>query len=143
MSIPAKLQQIMDEFASVPQTFRSQVLLDYAKKLPPLPAEYATHPEMLQPVPECTSPVSLAVRRNGSGYDLIFKVPEESPTIKGFAGILHAALSGADAETILGVPDDFYMQMGMPREITPMRLRGMGGVLMRIKNAVRSAEAEG
>lgn len=68
---------------------------------------------------------------------LYFKVPEEAPTVRGYAGILHEALDGAQPEEILSIPDQFYMDMGLTELITPMRLRGMGAILMRLKNDVR------
>lgn len=137
-ALPPKLQEIVSLFKSAPKALRLQALLEYSRKLPPLPAKYAEHPEFLKPVPECTSPFFLVTEQNeAGGIQLFFKVPEEAPTVRGYAGILHEALNGADPETILNVPDQFYMDMGLTELITPMRLRGMGAILMRLKNEVR------
>ncbi|MFC6750175.1 SufE family protein [Deinococcus aquaticus] len=125
-------------FRSAPKALRLQALLEYSKKLPGLPEKYVEHPEFLQPVPECTSPFFLVTERDDAGgVNMYFKVPEEAPTVRGYAGILHEALSGATADEILSVPDQFYMDMGLTELITPMRLRGMGAILMRLKNDVR------
>ena len=120
---------------------RLQALLEYSKKLPPLPKKYEEHPEFLQPVPECTSPFFLVTEKDDQGgVHLYFKVPEEAPTVRGYASILHEALDGESPETILSVPDQFYMDMGLTELITPMRLRGMGAILMRLKRAVQEGE---
>lgn len=136
--LPEKLQNIVTMFKSAPKSLRLQALLEYSKKLPALPEKYVEHPEFMQPVPECTSPFFLVTERDDhGGVQLHFKVPEEAPTVRGYAGILHEALNGARPETILSVPDQFYMDMGLTELITPMRLRGMGAILTRLKRAVQ------
>ncbi len=140
-ALPDKLQGIVSMFKSAPKSLRLQALLEYSRKLPPLPEKYVEHPEFMQPVPECTSPFFLVTEQEADGgVHLHFKVPEEAPTVRGYAGILHEALDGASPETILSVPDNFYMDMGLSELITPMRLRGMGAILMRLKNVVREGE---
>ncbi|MDL2344369.1 SufE family protein [Deinococcus sp. MIMF12] len=140
--LPEKLQSIVSLFKSAPKPLRLQALLEYSKKLPPLPEKYVEHPEFLQPVPECASPFFLVTEQaEGGGVNLYFKVPEEAPTVRGYAGILHEALNGESPETILNIPDQFYMDMGLTELITPMRLRGMGAILMRLKNEVREGAA--
>ena len=47
------------------------------------------------------------------------------------------SLDGEQADVILDVPDDFYYDMGLEEVVTPMRLRGMGAILARIKRQVR------
>lgn len=141
-ALPGKLQGIVSMFRSAPKSLRLQALLEYSRKLPPLPEKYVQHPEFMQPVPECTSPFFLVTEQDGDGgVKLHFKVPEEAPTVRGYAGILHEALDGESPETILSVPDNFYMDMGLSELITPMRLRGMGAILGRLKNVVREESA--
>jgi len=140
--LPEKLQSIVSLFKSAPKPLRLQALLEYSKKLPALPEKYVEHPEFLQPVPECASPFFLVTEQNDDGgVNMFFKVPEEAPTVRGYAGILHEALNGESPETILSIPDQFYMDMGLTELITPMRLRGMGAILMRLKNEVREEAA--
>lgn len=141
-TLPAPLQEIVTMFKAAPKGMRLQALLDYSKRLPALPEKYAQHPEFMQPVPECTSPFFLVVEPDGGGVKLFFKVPEEAPTVRGYAGILAEGLKGATRQEILNIPDQFYMDMGLSELITPMRLRGMGAILMRLKNEVRAIEAE-
>jgi cysteine desulfuration protein SufE len=56
-----RLQEIADDFNAVPGHDRLQLLLEFSDELPPLPARYAEHPDLLEPVPECQSPLFLAV----------------------------------------------------------------------------------
>lgn len=140
--IPEKLAQIMQIFTSAPKSLRLQALLEYSKKLPKLPEKYVEHPEFMQAVPECTSPFFLVTEKNDQGgIELFFKVPEEAPTVRGYAGILHEALNGAEPQTILAIPNNFYLDMGLNELITPMRLRGMGAILTRLKRVVEEQES--
>jgi cysteine desulfuration protein SufE len=144
-ALPEKLAAIAAMFKSAPKPLRLQALLEYSKKLPPVPEKYLEHPEFMQPVPECASPFFLVTElETGQEADhvkMFFKVPEEAPTVRGYAGILTEGLQGATPEQILNVPDQFYMEMGLSELITPMRLRGMGAILHRLKNAVREQGA--
>jgi cysteine desulfuration protein SufE len=138
MSTAPALQRIVDLFASAPKDLRLQALLEYSRKVPPLPPELAAHPERLEPVPECQTPFFLATNvTDDKRVNLHFDVPAESPTTRGFAGILYSGLNGATAEDVLGTPNDFYLKMGLGEAISSLRLRGMGAILARLKRQVR------
>ncbi|MGI8746791.1 MAG: SufE family protein [Deinococcus sp.] len=137
-ALPEKLASIAAMFRSAPKPLRLQALLEYSKKLPEVPEKYLEHPEFMQPVPECASPFFLVTEREGDEVRMFFKVPQEAPTVRGYAGILTEGLQGATPQEILNVPDQFYMEMGLSELITPMRLRGMGAILHRLKSEVRA-----
>ena len=54
-----RLQEIAEDFGAVPDKERLQLLLEVSRELPPLPARYAEHRELLEQVPECQSPLFL------------------------------------------------------------------------------------
>lgn len=146
MPVPDSLQRIVDTFASAPRSLRLQLLLEYAGKVPPLPAELAADSDRLERVHECQTPLFVASELNPDGtVALHFDAPEEAPTTRGFSGILSAGLNGAQAEALLDTDDDFYLRMGLGELISPLRLRGMVGILRRLKRQVREhlAGAEG
>ena len=58
--LPQALAEIVDMFATSPPRDRLELLLEYSQSLPPLPAWLAEHPERLEPVPECQSPLFVA-----------------------------------------------------------------------------------
>jgi cysteine desulfuration protein SufE len=70
---------------------------------------------------------------------LHFSAPPEAPTTRGFASILAAGLDEQPAADILAVPEDFYTELGLAALISPLRLRGMSGMLARIKRRVRES----
>lgn len=137
MSLPPKLQRIVDLFAAAPKEIKLQALLDYSNRVPPLPPELAEHTERLEKVPECQSPFFLATEVTpDGGVILSFESPREAPTTRGYAGILSEGLAGATAEEVLAVPSDFYMDMGLEEVVSPLRLRGMDAILSRMKRQI-------
>jgi cysteine desulfuration protein SufE len=132
------LQRIVDLFASAPKDLRVQALLEYSRKVPPLPPEYEEHRDRMEKVPECQTPFFLATEVDDEEkVHLHFDVPAESPTTRGFAGILYSGLDGAPAKDVLETPNDFYLKMGLGEAISSLRLRGMGAILARLKRQVR------
>jgi len=133
-----RLQEIVDEFKAVPDKDRLQLLLEFSDELPPLPERYAQRRDLLEPVPECQSPLFLAVEvQNDDTVRLFFDAPPEAPTTRGFAGILHAGLDQLSADEVLATPGEFSSQLGLQDLVSPLRLRGMAAMLGRIKRQVR------
>jgi len=133
-----RLQEIAEEFGAVGGRDRLQLLLEFSDDLPPLPARYTEHPDLLEQVPECQSPLFLAVEVDDDAVvHLFFDAPREAPTTRGFAGILHAGLDGLGADEVLQTPGEFSSQLGLQDLVSPLRLRGMGAMLARIKRRVR------
>jgi cysteine desulfuration protein SufE len=133
-----RLQEIAEDFGAVPDKERLQLLLEFSAELPPLPARYAEHQELLEQVPECQSPLFLAVEVDADDtVHLFFEAPPEAPTTRGFAGILHAGLDGLSADEILRTPAEFSSKLGLQDLVSPLRLRGMAAMLARIKRQVR------
>jgi cysteine desulfuration protein SufE len=138
MSMPEKLQAIVDQFAAAPRELRVQALLDYSRRVPPLPAELESDRERLEQVHECQTPFFLATEVDEDGaVHLFFDCPPEAPTVRGFAGILRAGLEGERWEDVVAVPPDFYSGMGLQEVVSVLRLRGMGAILARLKRQIR------
>ena len=132
-----RLQEIADDFNALPGTERLQLLLEFSEELPSLPSRYAEHPDLLEPVPECQSPLFLAVEvAPNATVRLFFDAPREAPTTRGFAGILHTGLDGLSADEVLATPAEFTGQLGLQELVSPLRLRGMAAMLGRIKRQI-------
>jgi cysteine desulfuration protein SufE len=137
--LPPALDELVDDFASVPARDRLQLLLELSDELPPLPERYAGHAEAMEQVHECQSPLFLAVELDDERrVHVFFDAPPESPTTRGFAGILHTGLDGLPAEEVLAVPDDAPFRFGLAEAVSPLRLRGMVAMLSRVKRQVRA-----
>ena len=135
-----RLQEIADDFHDVPDKDRLQLLLEFSQDLPALPERYAGRRDLMEPVPECQTPLFLAVEVEPGAprtVHLFFDAPAESPTTRGFASILHAGLDGLDADEVLATPAEDSGQLGLAELVSPLRLRGMAAMLSRIKRQVR------
>ncbi len=142
-ALPDSLREIVERFAGASERLRSQALLQYGQRLPELPDRLREDRGELEQVHECRTPFYLHVDvEEGDTVRLHFDAPRESPTVRGYAGILHAGLDGRAADEILAVPDDFYREMGLETVVSSLRLRGMGAIVTRLKRQVRErAEA--
>ncbi len=135
---PPKLQRIVELFAGAPKDLRLEALLEYSRKLPPLPPHLDGNQAGMEQVEECQTPFFLATEVDDERrVHLWFDCPPEAPTTRGFAGILSAGLEGATVEEVLEVPNDFYQDMGLAEAISSLRLRGMGAILGHLKRQVR------
>ena len=144
-ALPSALAEIVDDFQALSEPERLQLLLEFSEGLPELPERLNNHPELLEQVVECQSPLFLTIeteKNDGGGpaaVRLFFKAPAEAPTTRGFAGVLHEGLDGLSPQEILAVPDDMPELLGLTRAITPLRMRGMTAMLGRIKRKVAAA----
>jgi cysteine desulfuration protein SufE len=133
-----RLQEIVEDFNAMTGKERLQLLLEFSAELPALPDRYAEHRDLLEQVPECQSPLFLAVELEPDAtVHLFFDAPPEAPTTRGFAGILHAGLDGLGADEVLATPGEFSSQLGLQDLVSPLRLRGMAAMLARIKRQIR------
>ena len=139
-ALPPALSGLVDDFGAVGERERLQLLLEISHGLPALPERFAAAPELLEPVPECQAPVAVLAEVDpdpASTVHLYFTAPREAPTTRGFAGILREGLDGLPAAQVLAVPDDLHTRFGLERAVSPLRLRGMEGLLRRLKRQVR------
>jgi cysteine desulfuration protein SufE len=137
-ALPPALAEIVDMFATSPPRDRLELLLEYSQSLPPLPARLAEHPERLEPVPECQSPLFVAAEVDEDRrVHLFMDAPAEAPTTRGFAGIFHAGLDGLTADEVLAVPGDVTSRMALAEVVSPLRLRGAAALLGRVQRQVR------
>ena len=136
-ALPAGFAEIADDFHALGGKDRLQLLLEFSQGLPELPERYSEHPELLEPVPECQSPIFLATEVEGQGREatahLFFSAPPEAPTTRGFAAILAEALDGRSVGEVLDTPDTVTGELGLAEVVSPLRLNGMSGMLARIK----------
>jgi cysteine desulfuration protein SufE len=136
--LPDELAGIRDDFLALDQRERLQLLLEFSNSLPDLPERYADHPDLLERVEECQSPVFIFVEVDDESYAHVFvTAPREAPTTRGFASILAHGLKGLTADEVLAVPADYPLTIGLTEAVSPLRIRGMMALLGRIQRQVR------
>ncbi len=135
MPLPARLQEIVDDFATMSREEKLETLLAYAESFPDLPDRIRSRFDSMEDVPECMTPVRLlAERQDDGGLIYHFDIPPQSPTVRGLASLLANGLNGCQPEEILSVPADFYLPMKLEEAITQQRITGFVGVLAHMKH---------
>jgi cysteine desulfuration protein SufE len=139
--MPAALDAIVAELSESDRQERIDLLIDFAKNLPPLPERLAAHKDASHRVEECQSPVYLFVEMVGDRVALYADAPIEAPTVRGFVSLLLEGLNGATAEEVLAVPGNLVERCALQEVLGMLRVRGLSGVLRRIKGDVARAAA--
>ncbi len=134
--MPAALDTIVADLSGCDRQERIDLLLDFAKSLPPLPERLAAHKDASHRVEECQSPVYLFVELDGDRVALYADAPMEAPTVRGFVSLLLEGLNGATVEEVLQVPGDLVERCGLAEILGMLRVRGLTGVLRRLKGEV-------
>jgi cysteine desulfuration protein SufE len=140
-ALPTNLATIRDDFLALGVPDRLQLLLEFSDSLPEVP-EDRVDPEAWERVEECQSPVFITVDAQPHEVVVYATAPPESPTTRGFASILVQGLRGMTPEQVLAVPPDFPLQLGLQNAVSMLRLRGMSGMLWRIKRQVEEATGQ-
>ncbi|MFF2276515.1 SufE family protein [Agromyces sp. NPDC058126] len=140
-TLPERLAETRDDFLALGVRDRLQLLLEFSNELPELPERYAEHPDLLERVEECQSPVFIFVEVDGGIVHLYATAPAESPTTRGFASILVQGLAGLTVEQVLDIPADYPQSLGLGEAVSPLRVRGMTGMLARTKRQLRERVA--
>lgn len=140
MLLPIKLQEIVDDIASMSREEKLETLIANAESLPDLPERLKDERSKMEPVPECMTPVFILAEKNENG-GIIFHldIPPQSPTVRGLASILLNGLNGCNLEEIISVPADFYHPMNLQEAVSQQRINGFIGVLAHMKQAAVKA----
>jgi cysteine desulfuration protein SufE len=134
--MPAELGAIVAELSESDRQERIDLLLDFAKSLPALPDRLASLKDAAHRVEECQSPVYLFVELDGDCVELHADAPIEAPTVRGFVSLLLEGLNGSSVEEVLQVPNDLVERCGLAEILGMLRVRGLTGVLRRLKAEV-------
>jgi len=140
-SLPPALTAIREDFLALRLPDRLQLLLEFSDTLPVVPEELVD-PDAWERVEECQSPVFITVETTPEEVMVYATAPAEAPTTRGFASILVQGLHGMTPQQVLAVPPDFPLQLGLQNAVSMLRLRGMSGMLWRIKRQVEEGMAK-
>ena len=134
------LDTVIPRFKAADRTTRLETLLDYSRKLPPLPARLRDERARDEHrVDECQTPVFLWVEVDDQQVHIHADVPPESPTVRGFISLLARTLNGTAPAEVARVPDDLLDQLGLSETLGMTRTQGLTAILYRIKRSVAAA----
>jgi cysteine desulfuration protein SufE len=134
-----RLDTIIRRFQQADRDTRLETLLDYARKLPPLPSRHEeARSAGLNRVHECQTPVFLWVdagEKPGDIVEIHADVPRESPTVRGFVSLLIQGLQGMTRAEVAALPADLLDQLRLGETIGMNRTQGLSAIVTRIRRA--------
>jgi cysteine desulfuration protein SufE len=134
------LETIIPRFKAADRQTRLETLLDYSKKLPPLPERYQAEKALgHNRVDECQTSVYLWVEIDQGRVHIHADVPPEAPTVRGFVSLLARTLEGQTADEVARLPMDLLDRLGLSETLGMTRTQGLTSILHRIKSSVASA----
>ena len=136
--MPLKLDRYIARFRAADRSTRLETLLDFSRKLPPLPPGREGEKE-LHRVTECQTPVFLWVEAEDGVIRISADVPRESPTVRGFVSLLVHGLEGATPAEVAALPDDLLHSLGLDETLGMLRMHGLTAIVQRLKRAAAAA----
>lgn len=119
-----------------------QALVQYSKRLEPLPDRFKDLDLGAFSVPECQTRVDIIPEvRDGRMYFYAHLNVRQSPTIAAVLAIIFGAVNGQPPSTTLGIPGDF-VSMLMESIGLAAREPGLNAMITRLKRHAREAEAQ-
>lgn len=142
-SIPPAVERVLTYFRGLSREEKMQALVQYSKKLEPIPERFADIDRGAYTVPECQTRVDLFpdLRPNGTLHFYADVDARRSPTIAAFLAILLSAVNDQPPTTALGIPSDFARQM-MDSIGLGAREVGLNAMLVRVKRFAAQAAAQ-
>ena len=138
-----RLKDIIDAFSASDDEMRLELLLDYARRLPPLPARLQKERDAgLNSVPECQTPVFMWLESEDGCVRIHVDVAEEAPTVRGLLSILIHAYEEASAAELAAIPQDLLHRLGLTRQIRMQRAVGFAVIIGRLKRQAAAIVAD-
>jgi len=141
-SIPPSIERVLKLFRSMGREEKMQALVQYSKKLEPLPDRFKDLDRGAFTVPECMTRVDIIPEfRDGKLHFYADLNLRESPTIAAVLAIIFAAVNGQPPSTTLAIPPDF-VRILMESIGLGAREPGLNAMITRLKRYARDAEAQ-
>ena len=131
--IPSRLQEIIEDFAWSEGREKLDLLREFSEKMRPLPEWLHDQRDEMDQVHECMTPVFVYAEKHDGRMRYHFDVPPESPTVRGYAAILAEGVGAATPEEVIGIPNDFYLHMGLQEVLSHQRMNGITAILAYMK----------
>jgi cysteine desulfuration protein SufE len=138
--MPPSIERVLTMFRKLSREEKMQALVQYARKLEPLPERFASLDRAAFTVPECQTRVDLFPEvRDGKLYFYADVNVRQSPTIAAFLAIVFGAVNDQPPSTTLAIPSDF-VRMVMESIGLGAREVGLNAMVERLKRHAREAQ---
>jgi len=141
-SIPPSIDRVLKLFRSMGREEKMQALVQYSKKLEPLPERFRDLDRGAFTIPECMTRVDIIPEmRDGKLHFYADLNIRESPTIAAVLAIIFTAVNGQPPSTTLGIPQD-VVRILMESIGLGAREPGLNAMVTRLKRYARDAAAQ-
>ena len=141
-SIPPSIDRVLKLFRSMGREEKMQALVQYSKKLEPLPERFKDLDRGAFTIPECMTRVDIIPEMlDGKLHFYADLNVRESPTIAAVLAIIFGAVNGQPPSTTLGIPQDF-VRILMESIGLGAREPGLNAMVTRLKRYARDAQAQ-
>ena len=141
--LPPSIARVVDRFRRMSRDEKMQALVQYARRLEPLPERFRALDRTPFTVPECQTRVDLFPEVvDGKLHFWADLDSRTSPTIAAFLAIVFGAVNDQPPATTLAIPPDFVGTM-MDGLGLATREVGLNAMVARLKRHAREAEAQG
>ena len=137
--LPEAIERVLRRFRMMDRADKMQALVQYSRKLEPVPERYANVDRTAFTVPECQTRVDLFPEVHDGKMHFYADVNvRQSPTVAAVLAIVFAAVNDQPPAVTLAIPHDFVpvLMEGMglnAREV------GLNAMIARLKRAAASA----
>ena len=141
-TIPPSIDRVLRLFRSMNREEKMQALVQYSKKLEPLPERFRNLDRAAFNVPECQTRVDIFPElRDGKMYFYADLNTRESPTIAAVLAIVFSAVNGQPPSTTINIPGDFVSIL-MESIGLAAREPGLNAMINRLKRYAREAQKQ-
>lgn len=139
--LPPTVDRVLKLFRALSREEKMTALVQYSKKLEPLPERYRDVDRASFTVPECNTRVDIFPELHDGKLHFYADInARQSPTVAAVLAIVFGAVNDHPPATTLAIPDDFVRQV-MESIGLGTREAGLTAMLMRLKRYAREAAA--
>jgi cysteine desulfuration protein SufE len=140
-AIPPSIDRVLRLFRSMGREEKMQALVQYSKKLEPLPERFRDLDRADFTIPECQTRVDIVPEViDGKMYFHADLNARQSPTIAAVLAIIFGAVNGQPPSTTLAIPSDFVRTL-MESIGLGAREVGLNAMVTRLKRYAAQAQA--
>jgi cysteine desulfuration protein SufE len=139
--VPEAIERVLKRFRAMDRADKMQALVQYSRKLEPVPERYDTVDRTAFTVPECQTRVDIFPEVHEGKMHFYADVNvRQSPTVAAVLAVVFAAVNDEPPATTLSIPPDF-VRMLMEGMGLHAREVGLSAMIARLKRAAEAAAA--
>ena len=137
--VPASIEKVLRRFQAMGREEKMQALVQYSKKLEPLPEKYEGIDRTNFTVPECQTRVDIFPEVHGGKMHFYADVNvRQSPTVAAMLAIIFSAVNEQEPQVTLDIPTDFVRTL-MEGVGLHTREVGLNAMVARLKRYAANA----